>query len=747
MTSTKETQTVGIKKPVTEVITPHKLTLTILIRNYCLYREDEKFKGMEDEVLRCKYRRDFSVLMLRLLQSPDLPHHELRNLFTSKKYLIPQTLIESFNQSLSTLNKLGVGNLLDIVESLQKLMNHADDPTNNGVIAKSSIVGYYLRRFNVYFDKLTFSEVTGVYENFQRYYEEWRRTSRFLNTAEETVDNWCNDREQWSRRQAELFIATQASLLAFNEGKALPPKELLKRIKEILKSNPDLSGAHFLSYLNYLRVDEYCGALDSLLHCFDRNVDPDLKSFNDEKSRRVRFASLNLAILHYHFGHTEEALTALKESIKISQQTNDNVCLQQALSWLYLLTNVNEDKLMIHCILKSSELRLSYTASLALQTFGQYGCLHNQETYEIFETLAKSDMINCQHNYKDLISNNHAIKSSLWQLYGKTEMSSLWSQLLLYQNMDSVSPSRVYYGEGFCLAVCNIANHLLIQGEYALVNCIISFAKKRFPYEPHSRHWMLCENLFVFTRSLYHEKWTEAESAAQKILVVNKWEGYLRLAEVYFYKQDYVEADNCVEMLLKQYENDNSYKFSDGYYYVRAKIVKAEIQFASSHPDSIPAGIITILNNCLIESQTSHLDYQTALVHLHIANCLLLIGLTGQALKVLDKCLIQILGHGGCYDRARATLLYAKCLIADSHKLEEDMRKEVILNCTRMLDKVKKNFKKVEAYSRVKDVLYLQSQLYHMVNMKEERNKCALDYRLLDEERETRNIYTLVKYV
>lgn len=51
------------------------------------------------------------------------------------------------------------------------------------------------------------------------------------------------NREQWSRRQAELFIATQAVLLANNEGKALPPPDLQKKITSILKSNPDLSGA------------------------------------------------------------------------------------------------------------------------------------------------------------------------------------------------------------------------------------------------------------------------------------------------------------------------------------------------------------------------------------------------------------------------------------------------------------------------------------------------------------------------
>lgn len=87
---------------------------------------------------------------------------------------------------------------------------------------------------------------------------------------------------------------------------------------------------------------------------------------------------------------------------------------------------------------------------------------------------------------------------------------------------------------------------------------------------------------------------------------------------------------------------------------------------------------------------------------------MLLIGLTSQSLSILDKCLIQILGHGGCYDRARAMLLYVKCLVADSHKLDDNQRKDVILESVKLLNNVKDDFKKVEAYSRMKDVLYLQ---------------------------------------
>lgn len=61
---------------------------------------------------------------------------------------------------------------------------------------------------------------------------------------------------------------------------------------------------HFLSYLNCLRVKEFCGAVDSLHQCFDKSAGLAFSDkVTDEKSKYYRYAALNLAILHYHFMH------------------------------------------------------------------------------------------------------------------------------------------------------------------------------------------------------------------------------------------------------------------------------------------------------------------------------------------------------------------------------------------------------------------------------------------------------------
>lgn len=84
-----------------------------------------------------------------------------------------------------------------------------------------------------------------------------------------------------------------------------------------------------------------------------------------------------------------------------------------------------------------------------------------------------------------------------------------------------------------------------------MVNVVLQYAKRKYPHEPVAHNWMLVENWATYTRSFYQEKFQEAESAAQKILVLDKWEGYLKLAQLYFYQQEYQQADKCVGFIMQ----------------------------------------------------------------------------------------------------------------------------------------------------------------------------------------------------
>lgn len=80
---------------------------------------------------------------------------------------------------------------------------------------------------------------------------------------------------------------------------------------------------------------------------------------------------------------------------------------------------------------------------------------------------------------------------------------------------------------------------------------MLQYAKLKYPHEPLAHNWMLVDNCATYTRTFYQEKFQEAESAAQKILVLDKWEGYLKLAQLYFYQQEYRQADKCVGFIIQ----------------------------------------------------------------------------------------------------------------------------------------------------------------------------------------------------
>lgn len=75
----------------------------------------------------------------------------------------------------------------------------------------------------------------------------------------------------------------------------------------------------------------------------------------------------------------------------------------------------------------------------------------------------KSDALNCQNSMLELLANSFSQKAALWLLYGKMEMSSLSSQLLLRLHTPdaALSPHCGFSGESTCLALCCVANNFI----------------------------------------------------------------------------------------------------------------------------------------------------------------------------------------------------------------------------------------------------------------------------------------------
>ena len=271
-------------------------------------------------------------------------------------------------KGISRLIEEGVAGVMDLVQSVEKLLT-----TDNYPVNRSSVLGLLLRQVFLSFDKLTFSEVSSIKQQLDYYFRSGR--SALKNLIDHEVDGGesfemsleseeskveykmpsllpqeftsrPNDEDEEdgptcgvSKKQADLFLAQQANLLQTNENAALSPQSLQSEIIRILKSCPDLPEAHFLSYLNCLRVKEVAGAVQSLYGSCSQQEDGNVRMNMEESSKGFRFAALNLASYHVRMNHKDEAMSAIKEAITMAQEASDHTCLQHVLSLLHRIVD------------------------------------------------------------------------------------------------------------------------------------------------------------------------------------------------------------------------------------------------------------------------------------------------------------------------------------------------------------------------------------------------------------------------
>ncbi|XP_064650104.1 anaphase-promoting complex subunit 5-like isoform X2 [Lineus longissimus] len=764
----------GVGKNLMEHVTPHKMALLVMIREYCIVRG--KMKGrhflvnqepeVDDIKLSEKEMRDFMTTMLKLLQSGDT---ELKQLCYTMKKTVNTELYTLFVDRFEEMYSEGIRKIMDFFQFLSDVL--LQEP--NTLVNKSSVVGLFIRRMVLSFETLSFSQVTKIYHQYRRYYEEWNKTCPPPDDADSTVEqdsivmdltNELDDSDiqmdklspqkrlsvkfedtdfsqtgesgTHSRRQAEYFLSQQAHLLQHNEEETLPTRRLQEKLGDLLRSNPELAEVHYLSYLNNLRVNEFCGAVHSIYHYFDRltlttpaGKESVNKKQEDDSVKGYRYAILNLAALHFKFGHREESLAALHEAISIAQEYNDNVCLQHALGWLHRLgeqNTLNTANLLERAVTKSNELHLPYLTSLGIQALAKHSAANCVPPASVFEFILKSDILNCQHSQLDLMSISYAQKSAMWHMYGNRLMSTLSSQLLL--NLNTAESGIYLNGEAGCIALCNLARVHIDEGHTSIAMEILESCKRRFPNpSQHAKIWMLAEQTMLFETAMHHGKWSQAEQAILNMAAVNNIEAKYRKAILLKEKGETSKALSLLNEVMEGQSKDPDDTTPD--LFARVTLMYAELYCQTGNM----VVAISPLLSCVTFCRRHYFSYLAAMATMYLAYVQFCMNLPNQALKLIEQELVTILTYGTQYDKARVLYLYAKCQVASVSHLDEDTRKPVLTSITSQLNKVIDLFKGVEDFRRMKDVYYYQARLYHELGQGAERNKCALEFRQLDQ--------------
>uniref|UniRef100_A0A8C5DF25 Anaphase-promoting complex subunit 5 n=1 Tax=Gouania willdenowi TaxID=441366 RepID=A0A8C5DF25_GOUWI len=621
---------------------------------------------------------------------------------------------------------------------------------------KTSVVGLFMRHMLLAYNKLSFSQVYKLYKSLQQYCHTLVAddSEMDLTSTEDTVgdrvdkveldtplheseSDTSSSRGPLSQKQAEYFLARQAYLLKNDENKALKPSALQEQLNNMLKFNPDFAEAHYLNYLNSMRVQDIFLSTHSLLHYFDRLIlsGNEGKSNGDEGyGRSLRYAALNLASLHCRFGHDHQADLALQEAIRIAQESNDHICLQHCLSWLYTLEQMkgsDSTVLTEDSVKMAAHFCLPYLASLGIQSLVQQGATQGKTAHKLMDALKDTDILHWKHSLSELIEMSLAQTTSIWRMYGKSTMALQQAQLLL--NMSSLEP--VNFGvqqnntEAFAVALCHLAELHAEQGLYGSVSELIQHLKEQFP--PHTQHaklWMLCDLKIQFEQHMNEGKYHLADSLVTAISALNKTEGLYRKAQVLKALKRSTAASNILQQLQVHCEKMKSIEMT-----IRVLLSTAELHWESSGFSTT----LPLLLQALALARQHHLQSLASESILHLAFTQLMLGVPEQALNVLHEAIEPILAHGAVIDKGRAMLLAARCQMAvagiGTHRREQTDVCTALL-AVKTLTEAAGNFSTLNCKERLRDVHYLQAQLHHFLGQTQERNKCAMLFRLLDQE-------------
>ncbi len=139
-----------------EAITPHRLAVVLLVREFCQYKASLALVSPAECSAAC-------LLILGLVQAPDI---ELAAMCGRVEAAVPGGLAAAWAAGVVRLQSEGVAGVMDLVQSIEKLL--ASD--TGCYVNRSSVLGLILRRVYLSFDKLTFSEVSGLRQQMERYY-------------------------------------------------------------------------------------------------------------------------------------------------------------------------------------------------------------------------------------------------------------------------------------------------------------------------------------------------------------------------------------------------------------------------------------------------------------------------------------------------------------------------------------------------------------------------------------------------
>ncbi|KAL9055874.1 MAG: hypothetical protein Q9162_003300 [Coniocarpon cinnabarinum] len=258
-----------------------------------------------------------------------------------------------WEQYLITLQQVAhVDTLYDFFQSSRSLFaaRTSPNPPASIVITQTSLVGAFVRRSQLEFEKLNFQDVASLWQSYARFVSPFA-TLQICNDQDElqATDAACGcrisavmqkvgdlgpsnqqdelDKVQISSHDAERILDAQHRRMQETQNRLQISERLLDEEISTLSSQ-STTATFYVKFLEASMTGDYSTAFEYLHRCYDYDVR--LKSGQSF----YQLTLLSTALVQADLGCYSEAIQTLKETVSIARENKDTTCLISALHTL-----------------------------------------------------------------------------------------------------------------------------------------------------------------------------------------------------------------------------------------------------------------------------------------------------------------------------------------------------------------------------------------------------------------------------
>ncbi|KAG0042187.1 anaphase promoting complex subunit 5 [Gryganskiella cystojenkinii] len=514
--STRRLQTVDATTFFVPYLTPYKLSVLVLIEYYC--------RGQ----CPASKRTDLLIFLLECIEDPlEYLHTDISELGTKVATVVDSSAQAYMNRMVARISSphdlaqfLLAKEKIQYIDSetatvrdfgLYALVSKRNSRTDKSKLNVSPVspLGLYIRRAQQEFKALIFEEVTKLFTAFKDYIRIGTISSGQsfalgdVITGESHLTALANE-------DVEKFLETLIEEFSQPNRPHLS-QELWQHTYNI---QCDITTSAKTLYLRSIRAQQagnYEDARQSLERFFDYSLVYSAISL-------FPYAALDMAILQTNFGHREQALNMLQETIEAARGLEMMNTMSYALNWQHRMTRDLSDPNPTN---QETQALATEPGEEAMPELETLRCLSELTTAQLlngemaqnaFTSLARALSLSTRICLKGIGGMVHRIQSSYWKDFGNERLSDLHSQLqeeFYPADIDTNSKAE---------NMAKKAEDLYRLGEFNEALRVVNDTKTKFPAETlQSAPWMQSLVQILQRRALSSFRIRDAEHLASQL--------------------------------------------------------------------------------------------------------------------------------------------------------------------------------------------------------------------------------------